>query len=286
MEQIATVVAKGFGYLEGARWHGGALYFSDIKSRRVVRMQTDGRHAEVCSLASRPSGLGWTMDGDLLVVGMEDETLNRFDAQGALLSRIDLSAHLIHANDMAVDRRGRAYISHFGYHLFNNAPPTATHIVMVDSDGKIARFGEGLLFPNGMAISADERNLVVAESFGRRLTVFDRAADGSLSRQRVFAQFDNVAHNNLDGICFDRGGAIWAGAPFAGEFWRIVEGGEITDRIKPAPGSGSFCVAGALGGDDGKTLFLLVSDTTAKRIANDFDSTATVQSVRVAVAGV
>jgi sugar lactone lactonase YvrE len=286
MEQIATIVAAGFGYLEGARWHGDALYFSDIKARRVVRMQADGRHRSVCTLASRPSGLGWSIDGDLLVVGMEDETLNRFSTQGALPSRIDLSAHIIHANDMAVDSQGRAYISHFGYHLFNNAPPTATHIVMVESDGKVTRFGEGMLFPNGVALSPDERTLVVAESFGRRLTVFDRAADGSLSRQRVFAQFDNISHNNLDGICFDRDGAVWAGVPFAGEFWRIVEGGEITDCVKPAPGSGSFCVAPALGGEDGKTLFLLVADTTAERVANDFDSTASVQSVRVAVPGV
>jgi sugar lactone lactonase YvrE len=285
MERIATIIAKGFGYLEGARWHDGALYFSDIKARQVIRMQPDGRHEVVCTLASRPSGLGWAVNGDLLVVGMEDETLNRFDAGGTILSSINLSDHLIHANDMAVDQSGRAYITHFGFDHFRNIPPRATHIVMVDGDGEVTRFGGGMLFPNGVVISPDGRTLVVAESFGRRLTAFDRAADGKLSHQRIFAQFEDIDRNNPDGICVDREGAIWAGAPLVGEFWRILEGGKITHRIRPAAGTGSFCVAAALGGEDRKTLFLLVSDTTAARVANNFDSSATVQAVRVDVPG-
>jgi sugar lactone lactonase YvrE len=65
---------------------------------------------------------------------------------------------------------------------------------------------DGLAFPNGMAMSADNRTLIVAESYAKRLTAYDVGGDGGLSNRRVWADLgDGVP----DGICIDADGAVW-----------------------------------------------------------------------------
>jgi SMP-30/Gluconolactonase/LRE-like region len=44
-----------------------------------------------------------------------------------------------------------------------------------------ARTTLSIAFPNGMAITPDNRTLIIAESHSKRLTAFDMASDGSLS---------------------------------------------------------------------------------------------------------
>ncbi len=284
MTILPAILAEGFGYLEAARWHGGALYFSDIGKHRIHRMHADGGHHEVATIAARPSGLGWTPAGSLLVIGMEDETLNTLGADGSIAASVLLGSTVIHPNDMAVDAHGRAYISQFGYDLFGHGPVAQCGLLMVDTDGSRHIFGAGLTFPNGIALSADGRTLVVAESFGRQLTAFDVAPDGGLSGQRVFARFGDAATEVPDGICMDSEGAVWVGMPMAGEFRRVLEGGEVTAVVRPA-GRGSYCVDCVLGGTDLQTLYLLVSDTDVERLGKGWDSTASVQALRVPVPG-
>lgn len=283
MNGVPRILASGFGYLEAARWRDGGLYFSDVKERKVFRMAPDGSYAVVLELPQRPSGLGWTTAGDLLVVGMEDNSLKRVGAGGDIHASLDLSGHAIHTNDMTVDARGNAYVTQFGYDLFEHAPPEPSDIVRIDEAGNVAHFGGGLVFPNGIVIAPDGKTLVVAESFSHRLTAFDVAPDGGLSNQRLFAQFGDPERDIPDGICMDSAGAVWAAMPFAGEFRRVLDGGTVTDRITPAPGAGTYCVDCILGGKDGRTLFMLVADTDVERLGNDWDSSASVQAVEVAI---
>jgi sugar lactone lactonase YvrE len=39
---------------------------------------------------------------------------------------------------------------------------------------------DGIAFPNGMAVTPDNSTLIVAESYGRKLTAFDIEADGTV----------------------------------------------------------------------------------------------------------
>lgn len=60
-------------------------------------------------------------------------------------------------------------------------------IALVAPDGSARKVADGIAFPNGMAITADNSTLMIAESHGKRLTAFDIAPDGSLSNRRVWA---------------------------------------------------------------------------------------------------
>lgn len=57
---------------------------------------------------------------------------------------------------------------------------------------------------NGMVVTPDNSTLIVAESFGGRLSAFDIGVDGGLSNRRVWA--DGLGS---DGICIDAEGAVW-----------------------------------------------------------------------------
>jgi sugar lactone lactonase YvrE len=164
------------------------------------------------------------------------------------------------ANDMVVDRHGRAYVGVRSAKLRAGGPIPAMGdatdvVVAVDASGNARVAADGLVAPNGTVITPDGRTIVVAETYAHRLTAYDVDDDGALSQRRVYAALPRVYP---DGICLDETGAIWVGSPYTDEFVRVREGGEITERLS-VPGG----VACALGGPSRRTLFLLAVDPTA-----------------------
>ena len=252
----------GLHFGEAPRWHDGELWFSDFFDYAVKTVDLAG-HVEVrVSMTDRPSGLGWLPDGRLLIVSMTARKLLRVEDQH-LVQHADL-AHIatFHCNDMVVDSVGRAYVGNFGFDLdtaeINGtldevvAAHSGATLARVDPDGSVHAAADGLMFPNGTVITPDGRTMIVAESFGRRLTAFDVADDGSLSNRRVWA---DLGRRTPDGICLDADGAIWVANPITPECFRVAEGGEILDVIE----TDNRCFACMLGGPDGRTLFMLTS---------------------------
>ena len=127
-----------------------------------------------------------------------------------------------------------------------------------------------------MAITSDGSQLLVAETYGNRITAFDVASDGSLDRRRVFADLEA---RRPDGICLDASGAVWVGSFATEEFLRVREGGEIIEIIETP---GRWAVSCALGGVDGRDLstarrFNLAPTTTrtAAAVAESSEPTLT-----------
>jgi sugar lactone lactonase YvrE len=251
MRTTTAVLVDDLGFPEAPRWHEGRLWFSDFHDRVVRRATVDGALDVALELDDSPSGLGWTPDGDLLVVSMTRRALLRVTG-GSPRLHADLAASTrFRANDLVVDAAGRAYVSSFGFDLEGGAPPEPTALLRVDPDGGVHVAAEGVVFPNGMVLSPDGRTLIVAETYGARLTAFDVAEDGALSGRRVFAELPGVAP---DGICLDAAGQVWVATARTPEVLRVADGGEVTARV--AVGSGSLSYACALGGPDGRTLFV------------------------------
>ena len=119
----ATTVASGFKFLEAPRWHEDRIWFSDFYGYRVYSAREDGSDLRTeASVPRQPAGLGWLPDGRLLVVSMRDRTVLRREPDGTLVVHADLNAYATgHANDMAVDAAGRAYVGNFGFDLMSGA---------------------------------------------------------------------------------------------------------------------------------------------------------------------
>lgn len=262
-------------FTEGPRWHDGRLWFSEMHRERVMAVDLAGRVETIVEVPGRPSGLGWRPDGSLLIVSMTDRRLLEFTDRG-LAEVADLSdLASCDCNDMVVDARGRAYIGHFGFD-FENEPTKLAELILVDLDGTARVVARELAFPNGVVLTPDGRTLIVAESFGGRLTAFDVAEDGSLTNRRVWATLPEGAFP--DGICLDAEGAVWAAATAEKAVLRLREGGEVLDRVPTA----DLAIACMLGGPDGRDLFICTAASTAREECRAKPS-AHIETVRVDV---
>lgn len=128
------------------------------------------------------------------------------------------------------------------------------HIFVVGTDGTVRQSLGNLRLPNGMVVTSDGTTLIVAETLGQRLSAFPILDDGRLGERRTWAAIPRLAP---DGLCLDRSGAIWCADGAGRRCIRIGEGGSIWD-IVPVDGVACAC---ALGGHDGRDLFVMVTNS-------------------------
>jgi sugar lactone lactonase YvrE len=263
--KTARVLVEGLSFGEGPRWHDGRLWFSDFYDHAVKSMDASGVVRTELEIDDQPSGLGWLPDGRLLVVAMHRMQLLRVDAAGVKV-HADLSGMATyHANDMVVDRHGRAYVGNFGFPLDEALKargvesviadhPTAK-LARVDPDGRVRVAADDMHFPNGCVITPDGATLIVAETLAMRLTAFDIGPDGSLTNRRVWAPLGMRAP---DGVCLDANGHVWVANAIAPECVLVAPGGEVISTVQ----TDQPCFACMLGGADRRTLYMMTAPTS------------------------
>lgn len=250
-EHKAERLAEDFIFLEGAKWRDGWLWVSDVFDHKVYRLGLNGEREKIADVPHRPSGLGFLPDGTPIVASSKDFRLYRITGDG-IAEYADLTPFVGgDVNDFTIDHAGRIYVGDFGYDYDAGEAIRPTAIHRVDPDGSIRAVAGDIEFPNAMVIIDGGSTLVVAETWRGKLTAFDLSPDGALTNRRTFA---DLCHRQPDGICADASGAIWTGCFNTGEFLRVLDGGEITDRIA-FDGCGVACT---IGGPDGHTLFCTV----------------------------
>jgi sugar lactone lactonase YvrE len=179
----------------------------------------------------------------------------RREPDGALSLHADLSALSDkNWNEIVVDAAGIAYVNCVNFD-FPGGEFRPGLIAAVGPDGRSRRVAEGLAFPNGMAIAPDGATLVVAESYGRKLTAFARTAEGDLVGGRLFA---DLGGDYPDGLCFDADGAVWYADVPNKHCVRVRDGGAVLETVAIDRG----CFSCALGGPDGKTLLITAAAWT------------------------
>jgi sugar lactone lactonase YvrE len=255
-ERTTEILLDGLAFPEGPRWHEDRLWFSDQHDKRVVAMDVEGKAETIVEVPNQPSGLGWLPDGRMLVVSMLDRRVFRRERDGALVLHSDLTALAPGScNDMVVGPSGRAYVGNFGFDMYGGESPRDTCVIAVEPDGSARVGADGIAFPNGSVITPDGKTLLVGESWGRRITAFEIADDGTLGPGQLWAQLD---HCTVDGMCLDAEGAIWVACPFTGTVRRILEGGDCTDIVRGTHPGAFACM---LGGADRRTLFVCTAPT-------------------------
>lgn len=251
-------VITGLGLLESPRWHDGRLWVADwtagliraIDSGGVVEVIVEHRSLPMCFdfLPGLPANA-------LVLTSSSQRALLRLSADGTLTTYADLSALSPHGcNDIVIDGRGNTYVNNVNFD-FAAGPPAgdpAPGFVALVRDGSARVVADDLAFPNGMAVTADNATLIVAESYRHRLTAFDIGPDGSLSNRRVWAE---VGDHAPDGICLDRDGAAWYADVGDRCCVRVSQGGEVLERVQLDRGA----FACMLGGKDRATLFVVAA---------------------------
>jgi sugar lactone lactonase YvrE len=245
----------GIAFGESPRWHDGRLWFSDWLTHEVVAVDLDGKSELMVRVdfPSMPMCIDRLPDGRLLLVSPSDGLLMRREPDGSLVRHADLSGIARGFNEIVVDGRGNIYVNGGGFDLMAGEEFAPGIVALVTADGCVRQVADGIAFGNGMAVTPDNLHLIVAESYGKRLTAFDIAADGGLSDRRVWADLgDGVP----DGICLDAENAVWYADVPNKRCVRVREGGQVLQTIDLDRG----CFACMLGGPDKKTLFLVATE--------------------------
>ncbi len=284
-ELKAEPFLSGLYFGECPRWHEGRLWYSDFFDHAISSVAPDGERRVEVDYDGEPAGLGWLPDGRLLFASRLDRVIMRREPDGSLVQHGDLKPWATwNANDMVVAANGQAYAGNFGFDLDGlydgTTEPSAivpTSLIRVDPDGTSSEAASEIAFPNGTVITDDGRTLIIAESFGGKLTAFDRADDGSLSNRRDFAVLPGIAP---DGICLCADGSVWVANALGAECVRVAEGGAVLERVVTSMN----CYACMLGDDDRLTLYLVTavdSDAGKARVARH----GAIEKVRTTVPG-
>ena len=247
-------LVDGRGLVESPRWHGDRLYFSDWSAGEVVAVDLAGRSEVIAKVESLPLCTTFLPDGGLLIVSSPDGRLLRREPGGSLVTYADLDPDLRRPgwNDIVVDGRGHAYVNGAGFNPRAGESVRTGSVSLVTADGASRQVADDIAFPNGMAVTGDNSTLIVAESYAKRLTAFDIASNGGLSRRRVWADLvDGVP----DGICLDAEGAVWYADVPHRRCVRVREGGEVLQTVDVDRG----CFACMLGGSDRSTLYIMAA---------------------------
>jgi len=247
----------GIVFGESPRWHDGRLWFSDWGAGRVWSV-AEGEEPTVEAETEALMCIDFLPDGRLLLVSPADGgRVLRREPDGSLVLHADLSrAAQVGWNDIVADGHGRCYVDSIGFD-FPEGEFRPGLVVLVDAEGSVRVVAEGLAFPNGMAISPDGATLVVAESYGERLTAYPIADDGSLGSAYTWAE---TPGDHPDGICFDASGALWYADVANQHCLRLREGGEVLDSVDSDRGAFACALSRDDRGDDQPLLLVVGQD--------------------------
>jgi sugar lactone lactonase YvrE len=242
----------GLAFGESPRWHQGRLWFSNWTAQEIIAVDPQGKSEVVMRLpfSAFPFSLDWLPDGRMVIASSSDRPLLRQEADSALVAHAKLTGGF---NEIVVDSGGNAYLNGAGFNPLAGEPFAPGSITLVTPEGVTRQVAAGIAFPNGMAITPDDTTLIVADSYGKCLTAFNIAADGSLSKQRIWA---DLGEGVPDGICMDVEGAVWYADVPNQRCVRVREGGQVLQTVELDRG----CFACMLGGEDSSTLFIMAAE--------------------------
>lgn len=205
---------------EGPVWAEGALWFVDIKRRKVHRCDAEGGGRKSWDA---PEQIGFLLpaEGGGFVAGLQSGLYVFDPASGAfdLVAAVEPDMPANRLNDGVVDPAGRLW---FGTMDDGERAPTGSFYSY--HRGTLRHAGiSGVAITNGPAVSPDGRILYWIDTLARTMHAADIAGDGRLGPSRLLATIPDGA-GHPDGPTVDADGCIWIG----------LYGGWAAHRYSPA----------------------------------------------------
>ena len=267
--------AQGFNWSEGPAWFQNAIVFSDVPENIIYKWAPgDGLTAAVFMKPSgmlKPTpgfreqgsnGLGVDAQGRLLICQHGERRVARVEKDGTQTSLADKfeGKRFNSPNDLTQTKRGDIYFTDppYGLDKLNDSPLkelTFNGVFRLAADGKVTAVIKDLTFPNGIAISPDEKTLYVAVSDPKHTNImaYDVQPDGSVANGREFFNAETVKKPGLKGGCdgmkVDKLGNIFTTGP--GGVLVISPQGKHLGTLLTNQQTGNCAW-----GDDGSTLYI------------------------------
>jgi gluconolactonase len=233
--------AEGFKFPEGPTFdRDGNLFVVNVESGDISKISPEGKVKTFVNT------------GGALFVADREKGIIAISPQGA--SRVIMDRYqgkrLNGPNDLLFDSWGNLYFT--DPHGSSAENPIGC-IYRVSSDGKITCLAEGLAFPNGLALSPDEKYLFVADT--RKNRILRYILDPPV-RSYLFSQMNGGW--GPDGMAFDLAGNLYLAQYGGGVVMVLDPRGEFVERIAVG---GLFPTNVAFGGPDRRTLYVTEVET-------------------------
>lgn len=203
-------------FTEGGAWTGDALLFSDIGDRIMKFDPTSKRVTVFREPSGRANGLIFDPQGRLVAAegansgGGRRVSITEKDGTVRTLADRFEGRRFNSPNDVAVDAKGRVYVSDPRY--VGNDPRELDYeaVFRVDPDGSVHRLDTTASKPNGVVVSPDGKTLYVADNGPARrvLLALDLDDAGNTSRPRVLHDFGT--DRGIDGMTVTADGRVVA----------------------------------------------------------------------------
>ena len=267
--------AQGFNWSEGPTWFQNAIVFSDVPENIIYKWAPGD--SLTAAIFLKPSGmlkptpgfreqgsngLGTDAQGRLLICQHGERRIARLEKDGTQTSLADKfeGKRFNSPNDLTQTKRGDIYFTDppYGLDKLNDSPIKElpfNGVFRIAADGKVSAVIKDLTFPNGIAVSPDEKTLYVAVSDTKHtnLMAYDIQPDGSITNGREFFNAETTKKPGLKGGCdgmkVDKLGNIFTTGP--GGVLVISPAGKHLGTLLTGQQTGNCAW-----GDDGSTLYI------------------------------
>ena len=205
-------------FTEGGALAGdGSILFSDIGDRIMKYDPKLGAVTTFRDPGGRANGLIFDPEGRLIAAegantgGNRRVSITEKDGTVRTLADRYQGKRFNSPNDVAVDARGRVYVSDPRYVGDEPRELDFEAVFRIDPDGTVTKLETTARKPNGLAVSPDGKTLYVADNGPTRkvLLALDLDAKGEVSRPRVLVTFEG---RGIDGMTVTRDGRVVATA--------------------------------------------------------------------------
>ncbi len=230
----------------------GVLWWTDIVSRMVYRLDPSGGDVRSWSLPGRVGSFALRADGSL-VAAMEGHFVGIDLAAGVVetIATPEPGVHVNRMNDGRCDRSGRFFWAGTMHDRRPREPRGALY--RLAPDGAWTREGEGFHVSNGLAFSPDGARMYHSDSSASTVWCLDYDPDtGSVGNRRELLRLA-PEDGRPDGAAVDAEGCYWSACFGGAQVLRITPEGEILERL-PVPVSNPTMPA--FGGPDLATLYV------------------------------
>ncbi len=238
-----------------------ALYWVDIEGRHIHRFDWASQTQQTWNTPERVGCIALTerlgAAGDL-VAAMETgvfavKLLTPPTVNVTLITGINHPITNMRFNDGRCDAEGRFWVSTMCMDMALAAPVGAVYCL--DQSGLGAAKIEGLITPNGMAFSPDNRTYYLSDSHPsvQKIWAFEVEPDSAaLSGRREFVDMKHLP-GRPDGAAVDAAGCYWICGNDAGLVHRFSPSGELLHSVSVPVSKPSMC---AFGGPNLDMLFV------------------------------
>lgn len=275
------VLAEGFTWTEGPVWvkEGGFLLFSDVPNNTIFKWK-DGEgiteflkpsgYTGLPPYSSEPgsNGLIINNDGELVASEHGDRRVTRMplDGTGGKFPLADtyMGKRFNSPNDVVQASNGTYYFTDPPYGMPGRENSTigeigAFGVFKIEGNREVEMVVDSLSFPNGVALSIDEKTLYVTQSDPKApyILAYDIKSDGSVGAGKILFDATSMIKTGLmgmpDGIKVDKNGIIFSTGP--GGVLIITPKGKLLGRIDTGQAT-----ANCAWGNDGSVLYMTADD--------------------------